>query len=388
MNLLPALVIGGPPHAGKSVLAFSLSQALRTRNVAHYVLRAYPDGEGDWSNQANQELVRAIRIKGLGTPEWTQRICRDIARRHLPLIVDPGGRPTDWQEAVFDECTHAILLWPDADSRRTWEAMLKRHGLAMVADLRSDLHGVNDLEDNGSVLRGTLAGLERGATANGSTFDALVERVSGVFSYSPSELRTMHLAQAPVELVIELARLGRTLNALDNAFEWRPEHLPRVLDYIPQSTSLGLYDRAPNWLYAALALYAQPEPVYQFDARLGWISPPTLRIGQPADDAPLQASLSSRSDHIRVELALRDAYLDYAEAEGLCVPPIPEGSGMVLSGKLPLWLWTAVSLTYASAPWLGIYQPRLQDRAVIIKSQIVGLAVGQTIHSAPVLANA
>jgi CRISPR-associated protein Csx3 len=388
MNLLPALVIGGRPHAGKSVLAFSLSQALRLLKIQHYVLRAYPDGEGDWANQASQELVRAIRVKGEGTPEWVEHICRDIGRRHLPLIVDPGGRPTDWQEAVFDECTHAILLWPDDGSRGTWEAMLKRHGLAIVADLRSDLHGVDDLEDNGPMLRGTLAGLERGAMAGGLAFEALVECVAGLFSYSPSELRKMHLAQAPVELVIELGRLGRTLDALDSALEWVPQHLPRVLDYLPSATPLGLYDRGPNWLYAALALYAHPEPLYQFDVRLGWIKPPALRIGQPTQDAPLQANLSSRSDHVRVELALRDAYLDYAEAEGLCVPPVPADRGIVLSGKLPLWLWTATSLAYPSVPWLGIYQPRLHDRAVIVKSQIVELAVGQTIRSAPVPANA
>ncbi len=386
MNLLPALVIGGPPHAGKSVLAFSLSQALRSREVAHYVLRAYPDGEGDWSNQADQELVRGIRIRGQGTPEWTQRICRDIARRHLPLIVDPGGKPTDWQEAVFDECTHAVLLCPDDDSRGTWEAMLKRHGLTIVADLHSDLHGADGLHDGGPVLRGTLAGLERGQRASGAALEALVERVSGLFSYSPSELRKIHLAQAPVELVIELSRLGRTLDALDSALEWMPQHLPRVLDYLPASTPLGLYDRGPNWLYAALALYAQPETLYQFDVRLGWIKPPALGLGWPAQDAPLQAQLHRRPDHIRIELTLRDAYLDYDEAEGLWVPPAPAGSGIVLSGKLPLWLWTAASLIYGSSPWLGIYQPRLHDRAVIVKSQVTELAVGQTLYSAPVTA--
>jgi CRISPR-associated protein Csx3 len=224
--------------------------------------------------------------------------------------------------------------------------------------------------------------------AGGSAFEALVERVSGLFSYSPSELRTMHLAQAPVELVIELSRLGRTLDALGSALEWIPQHLPRVLDYLPSATPLGLYDRGPNWLYAALALYAHPEPLYQFDVRLGWVKPPALCVGQPTQDAPLQAQLYRRSDHVRVELVLRDAYLDYAEADGLCVPPVPADRGIVLSGKLPLWLWTAISLAYPSVPWLGIYQPRLHDRAVIVKSQIAQLAVGQTIHSSPVLANA
>ncbi|MGC8838612.1 MAG: CRISPR-associated protein Csx3, partial [Anaerolineae bacterium] len=105
MELFPAVAIGGPPHAGKSVLAYSLSQALRTREVQHYVLRAYPDGEGDWANEAQQDLVRRIRIKDWGSPRWVDRISQDILNRHLPLIVDIGGRPTPFQEAILDCCT-------------------------------------------------------------------------------------------------------------------------------------------------------------------------------------------------------------------------------------------------------------------------------------------
>src|SRR5512136_651193 len=68
MDLLPAVLVGGPPHSGKSVLAYALSRALRERGVAHYLLRACPDGEGDWSQEAEQSLVRQIRIKGSYTP--------------------------------------------------------------------------------------------------------------------------------------------------------------------------------------------------------------------------------------------------------------------------------------------------------------------------------
>lgn len=388
MNLLPAIVIGGPPHSGKSILAYSLSQALRLRDVQHYVLRAYPDGEGDWANQASQDLVRAIRIKGIGSPEWVQRICRDIDHRHLPLIVDAGGKPTDWQEAIFDQCTHAIILSPDEEARQHWRSMFVRHGLALVADMCSDLHGVNAIQDAGAaqVLRGALASLERGQSATGPAFEALVERICSVFAYTRDDLRKLHLRQAPVELTLELKRLGHTLAALDETEEWQPQHLPRVLDYLPESVPLGLYDRAPNWLYAALALFAYPEPLYQFDVRLGWVKPPALCIGQPADDASLQAQLYPQADHVRIEFVLRKDYLDYAEAEGVCVPPVPSDSGVVLSGKLPLWLWTAIALAYRSAPWLGVYQPRLHDQAVIVKSNTGQMSVGQLAKSLDVLA--
>ncbi len=381
MNLLPAIVIGGPPHSGKSVLAYSLSQALRQCKVQHYVLRAYPDGEGDWANQAKQELVRAIRIKGVGSPEWVQRICRDIDRRHLPLIVDPGGKPTAWQEAIFDYCTHSILLWPDAASREVWRSMFYRHSLTAIADLQSDLRGVNAIADASTILQGTLAGLERGQMASGPAFDALVERICGLFAYAPDDLRKRHIRQSPAELVLELERLGRTLDALDATEEWQPQCLPATLDYLPPAVPLGLYGRAPNWLYAALALFAYPESLCQFDVRLGWVSPPLLCVAQPAEEALLQATIHHQADHLRIEFALRESYLDYGEADGLCIPPIPPDTGVVLSGKLPQWMWTAIALAYRSAHWLGIYQPKLHDKAVIIKSDDARLAVGQLVRS-------
>lgn len=382
MNLLPAILVGGPPHSGKSVLAYSLSRALRLRGVLHYVLRAYPDGEGDWANQADQDLVRAIRVKGVGSPEWVQRICRDIDRRHLPLIVDPGGKPTAWQEAIFDCCTHSILLWPDAASREAWRSMFSRHGLTAIADLQSDLRGADAIVDSGTVLRGALAGLERGQVASGPAFEALVERICGLFAYAPDDLRKRHIRQSPAELALDLERLGRTLDALDAAQEWQPQCLPATLDYLPPAVSLGLYGRAPNWLYAALALFAYPEPLYQFDVRLGWISPPLLCVAQPAEDALLPAAVHQRAGHVRVEFALRESFLDYGEADGLRIPPIPPDAGVVLSGKLPLWMWTAIALAYRSARWLGMYQPQL-GQAAVIKSNVEQPRVGDLLPSAP-----
>jgi len=383
MNLHPAVVIGGPPHSGKSVLTYSLTQALRRQNVPHYVLRAYPpDYEGDWSNEADSSLVRHIRIKGAQTTDWIVPICRDIARRHQPLIVDVGGRPTEQQESILNECTHAILLARDEDSRRTWQTLFARHGLMLLADLDSDLHGVSLLHEATPIVRGTLSGLERGKVACGPVFEALVDRLSALFAYDAVELRESHIRTAPVETVVELARMGRALGLASDPYKWNPLHLPQVLDYLPSGVPLGIYDRGPNWLYAALALQAHPATLYQFDVRLGWVTPPRLRIGQPTPDAPLQARLSPRADHVRVELSLTGSYLDYAEAEGLCLPPAPPETGVVLSGKLPLWLWTAVALAYHDALWLAVYQPQLGDQAVVIRTLTDQKVIGQQVHSA------
>lgn len=382
-NLLPAVVLGGPPHSGKSVLAYSLSHALRLQNVPHYVLRAYPDGEGDWSNQADRALVRAIRSKGFGTPDWTRRITRDIAARPLPLIVDPGGKPTTWQEAVFRECTHGILLAPDDLSRQEWLERFLANDLILLADLKSDLDGTNSLEPTDAHLRGTLARLERGQSASGPAFERLVSWLARLFAYTATELRELHLRQAPTETVIELDRLGRTLGALDTNYQWIPSELARTLDYLPAGQPIAIYDRGPNWLYAALALHAFPGALHQFDARLGWIKPPELQKASPDCASPLSGHLTRASGHTIVEFNLTDPYLDYSEAGSLAVPRVSEHLGLILDGRLPLWIWTALARAYADVSWLAVYQPQFQARALVIHSNGPAPQIGTFVPYSP-----
>lgn len=381
MELFPAIVIGGPPHSGKSVLTYSLTQALRARDIQHYVLRAAPDGEGDWAYEAARETVRLLRAKGEFTAEFVNHICHSLVARHLPLLVDAGGRPSTDQERIFDYCTHAILLTRDPASHATWLDLVERHALPLVADLTSRLEGKSHITDSGPVLCGVITGLEPGALAHGPVFDALVERVAAIFAYDADELRRMHLALAPVETVVDLQRLARTLKADPN--NWEPQHLPQVLDYLPGQTPLGLYGRGPNWLYAALALHTHPAPLYQFDVRLGWITAPTLRLAAPAPDAPLQPLIRQRPDHLCLDFSLSEAYLDYSVAGGLTVPTVPKDQGLVLSGKLPLWLLTALAIAYQDAPWLAIYHPRWNDQALVIRSRLTHPLPGMLILSSP-----
>jgi CRISPR-associated protein Csx3 len=97
----PAVMISGPPDSGKSVLTYNLSQALRQQGVQHYVLRATPDGEGDWTHEADQGLIRTILVPQKWTPDFVEYVCQSLEQRHLPLVVDVGGRPAPWQEIIF-----------------------------------------------------------------------------------------------------------------------------------------------------------------------------------------------------------------------------------------------------------------------------------------------
>lgn len=361
-NPLPAVVIGGPPHSGKSVLAYGLTRVLREWGVDHYLLRAYPpDYEGDWFQEGEQELVRHLRLKGKRSEAWLPLIRRDIAHRHLPLIVDVGGLPTPEQEAILGECTHAVLLTPDEHSRQEWLARFARHGLVLLADLRSDLNGQDRLEAGAPLLQGVLAGLERGRRAGGPVLAALATRLADLFVAESGDLRRRHLESAPVELVVDVERLARQVGR--DPTRWRPADLRAVLDYLPSGEPLALYGRGPNWLYAAVAVHTLFAPFFLFDVRLGWIEAPLVRVGAPLPAGPLTVQVHPLPGAHWLTFQLPTAYLDVVEASDIRIPSCPMG-GAILSGKLPLWLWAALARA-SDAPWVAVLQPQLPGAVVV-----------------------
>lgn len=389
-NDFPAVIVGGPPHSGKSVLVYSLTRALRAARVPHYVLRACPDGEGDWANEADQALVQTIRVKGEFTADFTEKVAGYLQQRHLPLLVDVGGMPTAEQEAVFALATHAILLVaeraeaPEAYAKDVahWQAMMARQGVPVIAQMKSVLAGEDQLVGTAPMVTGVLSGLERGQQASGPAFAALVARLRDLFHYDEATLTARHLARAPVEITLDLPALARTFGAEDGY--WRPSYLPRLWSYLPAGKPLAGYGRAPNWVYATVALVAQPAPVWLFDARLGWIEPPPLPVQDgPVEDAARQpgwaVSLRETASATVLEMTTHSQYLDIDDANRLPLPAVPTAQGVVLSGKIPHWLLMAVVRRWGPrVPWTAVYQPPLGG-AVVIDSRQSGVVVGNVI---------
>jgi CRISPR-associated protein Csx3 len=381
----PAVLIGGQPHSGKSVFVYSLTRALRAARVPHYALRACPDGEGDWANEADQVVVQTIRSKGPFSPEFMANVAAYLQKRHLPLLVDVGGKPTPEQESVFAHCTHAILLIGDraddpeafARDRTIWRQMMQRQGVSIIAELKSSLTGRDELVTAEPIIEGTVTGLERGQTAGGPALTAVLNRLSDLFDFQEAELTRQHLAQAPVELTLDLPALARTLGQADGY--WQPEQLPALWDYLPGGKPLAVYGRAPNWLYATLAALAYPAPFWLFDARLGWVEPPNLPSESSGQQAGWQVIIQEEPDFTILEMRTHSQYLDIQDAERLPLAKVPPDKGLVLSGKVPHWLITAVTRQQAfHLPWTAVYQPPLQA-AIVVYSRDPGTPLGKRI---------
>ncbi len=54
--------------------------------------------------------------------------------------------------------------------------------------------------------------------------------------------------------------------------------IQKLLATLPHHTPLAIYGRGTNWLYGALVDYPFPQHFYQFDPRLGWVTPPQLTV--------------------------------------------------------------------------------------------------------------
>ena len=380
MNLLPAILFGGPPHAGKSVLFYNLAKALRERGIPHYAIRACPDGEGNWFYELDQDKVRLIRVKGEWTSDFVKRMCLDLARRHLPLLVDIGGRPTERERCLFRNCTHTLLLLraDQEDNADSWRHLVKVNGLLPLAELYSARSGISTIDSDGPVIKGTFAGLERGSLVHGRLFDALVERIVLLFtSYTPEELEKTKLDMAPVELV---ANLDTFLHAwAPQTKRWKREMIPRLLAELPANTPLAVYGPGPNWLYGALVAHAGQQPFYQFDPRIGWIAPPPLQIGTNTTPE-VQVELHMFEQVTVLSMRIVSDHLDHLQADHLLFPPVSIERGLILDGRFPHWLLTAIVRLYKNAgvAWIACRQIQLEG-AVVVTSRTAGIVPGDLV---------
>ncbi len=378
-NLLPAILIAGVPNCGKSVLSYLLTQALRKQDVQHYLLRTAPDGEGDWFLEGEPETVRRLRMqnKGQYTPELIRHMQQAIHARRLPLLVDIGGKPQDDQFFILGACTHYILLYKTDEERQGWLADMVRLDLLPVAELRSSLTEDETSTQTSEGLQGVISGLVRGSPHVGATFEALLKQVAGICQYDPYQLEQDHLKDAPFPLLLEreLAVKVQAAPKLPTPW-WEPHNLPRVREEIASGQPRALYGRGPVWLAAALAVHALPAPYAIFDARYGWLPIPESEEGE-SDFLKVQTQPASEIEADWVNVSITNQLLE--PQTRLFLPRLQGERGVILSGKMPRWLFAVLARKMANErPWIAIHVPS-KNIAIVVSSQVEAQKIGDTL---------
>ena len=374
----PAVLMAGPPHCGKSVLSTELSMHLRSLGIPHILFRAAPDGEGDWSYDIATEQRKELRHKGRFTAEHYVATLRAIRNRHLPMLVDVGGKPQGRQFDFISACTHVIHLFRDGQDKQDWEQWLEPHHLNTIARLQSILAGTDHVVQGPDMISGVISGLDRDRGQTGAAFDAVAAQVSALFRTSAAE-KAEHLRQAPagatVIVVEEMAERLEVEIVPELGYWWKPEDLPRLLEILPADRAIALYGRGPVWLFAAVGAHIAPQPLHIFDARYyGWMQTPALQIGGASLDEQLEIALCPGPDYLRLRFYPKREVLTPTTVR---LPRLPRGKGLVFDGKLPIWIWGALANALADWPWLGVYEPR-GSRIVVIAGGDV-FETGETI---------
>ncbi|HID85712.1 MAG TPA: hypothetical protein EYP54_11570 [Anaerolineales bacterium] len=374
----PGILLMGPPNCGKSVLAHWLTRQLWQRRVAHFLLRTAPDGEGNWFYEGEPEAVIPLRLdhKGRYTPELVREMLRVVRERHLPLLVDMGGKPRGEQRKLMTVCTHGILLYRTEEQRAQWHQWLsEEHSpLRLIAELRSDLDAVERIETTVPLLRGVIGGLRRHPPYRpGLVAQALLERLADLLGYDEATLAAYHAQTAPEGAdFLHLDDLARALGQ-EVPHWWTPEELPAALAHLTPKP-YALYGRGPVWLTASIAAHLAPHPVWLFDMHFGWIPLPEV---VPEPRPPWLLTLRERGLADEVSVTLEEPFVHWGTLPWR--GPRKGSRGVILSGKLPRWAFAAwVRYLQPSRPWIAIYDPRFLG-AVVVASRDGRPAVGSLI---------
>lgn len=378
----PAVLIAGAPNCGKSVLSYLLHKHLRMLNIAHYLLRAAPDGEGDWFLQGERAVVQSVRQQNKRpyTPQFVAEMRQAVQYRRVPLLVDVGGLPRGEQFGILRACTHAILLYRNDEEKANWQQVLSELGVPLIALLRSARDEMPQIEQIYPMLQGVITGLDRDHPQPDLTFGALLERVAGLCRYDEAYLEQIHLhyaAYVPLSERLLLAELDSQAGGI-----WQPHHLQLLtgLKSLPlPGNACSLYGRGPVWLAAFLALHVLPAPIEMFDMRYGWMLLPAVECNCLGNNS-LELHQESIAVGMRLHFAIpKEGVLPPST---ICLPPVTLDSQklLILNGKLPRWAYGSLAREFAAQVPLLAIKDMNKPCAVVVASRVQQQPVGSVIE--------
>lgn len=133
-QLAPAIMMVGPPHSGKSLLAHALFQALLPTCPEVYLQRAHWDGEGNWflevgDPQHSQTLKKQYR--GTKTNEFFPVQAAGILalrrQKHL-VLVDVGGKVDPAKHPLLEACSHYLVVSREPEAVAAWHEFCADRG--------------------------------------------------------------------------------------------------------------------------------------------------------------------------------------------------------------------------------------------------------------------
>lgn len=381
------IVFCGPPHSGKSVFIVSLEKLLLADG--YETVRASRDGEGDWSNNSDQDNVKNVRVKGTYGRAFLKEKCRVIKNSKKPIVlVDIGGMLYPDKADIFRACDSFVVLSSDEVHRKEWQEFGKSLGCRCIASISSEKHGEDCLEtaDKG-VVRGKICGLERGTLRSGSpVVEAVADRIIEISKYKAGKKQPASL----VDINAVARRIGCGVNRKSGRQDifcgvlFRSEDAGALLDEIdriPSRRSYRVDGARANWVNGAV-LFAlmkkNPKRISLYDTTTHrFIMIRRIKEGEQAEKY-LSYNVLESGGALFVDFNPLGKDLRYQDIKKMRIPPLPGKKTLLVSGRIPMWLLDSVLLSYGAME-IYVYQPgkNKADRFVCVSSRDKS-AIGRT----------
>ncbi len=368
------IVVCGPPHSGKSVFVANLRRFLP--RDGSFLFRCAPDGEGTWSNKADQDVVAKIRRKGKFDEKFMDYVLNGLANCKIPItLVDVGGIRSKQNEDIFRKCDAFIVLSSKDEELGAWRAFGENLGLQCLAMLRSRLTGDDEIENVSAnpPIAGTISKLERGTEVNSDLLRHVAQRIidNAATELAAYGKETGTMNGTTTITTIEIANIlgkqevektlpnGRVVKNID----WQGEDLPKVDANLRArgfgKSDLVVFDGAmPAFLGLAFVHGVHPASVSLNDPRLGAVG---IGCSDPSGEGTgpsLKFSSEDKGEFVLLTLDIEGGTFNLADLDKVIPPSIPEKKGLVISGRGPNWLMVSLAMAYhAKAQYVAMYQP-------------------------------
>ncbi len=157
------IVVGGPPHSGKSTFALYLERALQDLGTDAYNYDYDPWGETKRYAEGLISKEERDGTKKIPTEKETRLCVKEFASLPNRLVIgDLPGKPTDITEILVSVGTHAVILCKDdeLDKIKEWEKLFNRKNIKILAILTSNQTGQENIEEENGIIVGRISNLD------------------------------------------------------------------------------------------------------------------------------------------------------------------------------------------------------------------------------------
>ena len=358
------VVFCGPPHSGKSVFIANLIDKLPTD--AYTIIRACPDGEGNWSNNKNQNETSIVRKKGKFTKSFIEDACKAIDNQTNKIVlVDVGGIMSKENEKVFEHCDSFVVLSSDEKKKEEWLKFGQGLGLECLGILDSSLEGQEEIYSRQPYLQGRIVGLERGEVLkNSQVIKAIVSDIVRKSRYGEKSKKekTNFIGTMidDTELGFDLG-YGKEILTEDGTsikqVKWSEKALSKIYININEKVNtkqpIRINGIRANFVLCVICKALKKkgaQAVSTYDARTKQYIPikslPKKRGLKQTEG--LSYNIIENKENIFMDIDITKEQYSLEDYDQCMLPQIKENKNLYLSGRMPLWLLASISSSYDS----------------------------------------